>query len=108
MLKKQDYINVASIILSVVGIILEVIGGSLSKPTTVGFNLALSPVLYVGVALIVVALILSIAGSVMTEKYGLNKKISSIALYLSVILIMVSIVYVVLVIVMPVLNPTNG
>ena len=108
-MKKFDYFNVVAIALAVLGIIVAVIGGSaLSPATSVGMNTNLSPVLYIGCALIAVSLILAIIGSVLTEKHDLNKVYSTIALYLSVLSVMFVIVYTVLVIVWPVLRPTNG
>ena len=108
-LKKLDYFNLCGIILAVAGLIVEYIGGAvLSVSTTIGFNFDLSPVIVVGIGMIVLGLISSIIGTVFTVKKGLNRKLSTIALYVSAIALMLSIVYVVLVVVMPVLRPTNG
>lgn len=107
-LKKLDYINVAAIALTVMGVLLEIVGSANSIPETVGINLALSPMVYLGIALIAVSLVTAVTGSVITERHGMNKLISTVALYLAVIALMFGLVYLVLTIVMPVLNPTNG
>ena len=80
----------------------------LSVPTTIGFNFDLSPVIFVGIGLIVVGLVLAIIGTALTIRCDLNKKLSTAALYITAIALMGALVYVVLVIVMPVLRPTNG
>lgn len=108
-MKKLDRVNVAAIILTIAGIVLEVIGGVVFSPAvSVGMNTNLSPVMFVGIGTIVVSLICAIAGSVMTEKHELNKKVSTIAIYAAILAIMFAIVFVILTIVWPVLNPTNG
>ena len=108
-LKKLDYFNLCGIVLAVVGLIVEYIGGAVfSVPETIGFNFDLSPVMFVGIALIALGLISAIIGTAMTVKKDLNRKLSTAALYITAIALMLSVVYVVLVIVMPVLRPTNG
>ena len=108
-LKPLDYINLGSILVTLVGLIVLIVGGAvLSQPEGVGINTNLSPAMFVGVALIVVALAASIVGSAFTEKYRLNKAISAVALYFAVVALMFAIVFFVLTIVMPVLNPANG
>lgn len=107
-LKKLDYLHIGSILLSVLGLILEIIGGSISVPETVGMNTNLNIMVWIGLALIVLSLVVSIYGSVITEKQGLNKTLSTIAIYLAVVALMFSSVYILLVMLMPVLHPTNG
>lgn len=108
-LKAIDGINIASILLAVAGIVLEVVGGAVfSVPVSVGMNTNLSPLMFVGIALMAAALAAAIVGSALTEKKGMNKVISAIALYLAVLALMFAVVFLVLTIVMPVLNPTNG
>lgn len=108
-IKSLDLINISAIILTLVGVVLEVVGGEvLSVPISVGINTNLSPVLFVGIAVIVISLAVSIVGSAITESRNLNKPVSAVAIYLSVIAVMFAIVYLVLTIVMPVFNPANG
>ena len=108
-LKKLDYLNLGAIVLAVIGVIVEIIGGAVfSVPIDIGFNLALSPVMFVGIGIMAVGLVLAIAGTALTEKCGLNKKLSTAALYLTTIALMFAFVYLVLVVVMPVLKPKNG
>lgn len=107
-LNKFDSINLAAIVLTVVGIILEVVGGIMSVPETVGLNTSLNVLVYVGIAVIVIGLAVAIAGSIVTEKLETNKVISSIAIYLAVVAVMFAIVYLALTMAMPLLNPTNG
>lgn len=108
-MKKLDRVNIAAIILTVAGIIIEVVGGAVFSPAvSVGMNTNLSPVMFVGIGTIVASLICAIVGSAMTEKHELNKKVSSIAIYAAVLAVMFAIVFVILTVVWPVLNPTNG
>ena len=108
-MKKLDLINLTAVVLAVVGVILEVVGGVVfSGPTTVGMKLDLSPRLYVGIAVMIAGLAAAIVGTAMTEKKQLNKTVSSVALYAAVIALLFALVFLVLTIVMPVLNPTNG
>lgn len=108
-IKALDSINIAAILLAVVGIVLEVVGGAVfSVPVSVGMNTNLSPLMFVGIALIAVSLAVSIVGSAVTEKRGLNKPVSAVALYLAVLALMFAIVFLALTIVMPVINPSNG
>lgn len=107
-LNKFDSTNLAAIVLTVVGIILEVVGGIMSVPETVGLNTSLNVLVYVGIAVIVIGLAVAIAGSIVTEKLETNKVISSIAIYLAVVAVMFAIVYLALTMAMPLLNPTNG
>ena len=107
-LNRFDHVNTGAIILTVLGLILEVAGGIASVPTTVGLNTNLSPILYAGILVIIVGLATAIAGSVMTEKKDMNKCISSIAIYLAVLAVMFALVFVVLTIAWPVINPANG
>lgn len=109
-LKPLDYIHIGAIALAVLAFVLEIIGGQvLSYPTKIGFNFdELSPVLFVGFAFVVVGLLASIAGSVLTEKYELNKFLSSLALYFTIAMLMVGILFIVWTIVWPVVFPVNG
>lgn len=108
-MKKFDLFNLGAVILAVAGLIVEYIGGAVfSVPTSIGFNTDLSPVIFIGIGMMVVALILAIIGTVFTEKKQLNKTLSTVALFVSAIAIMIAIVYVGLVVAMPVLRPTNG
>lgn len=108
-LKTLDYFNLCAVVLAIAGLITEYVGGAvLSVPTTIGFNFDLSPVIFVGIGIMAVGLISAVIGTVFTERAGMNKKLSTAALYTSAIALMIAIVYVVLVIVMPVLRPTNG
>lgn len=108
-MKRLDFINVAALLLSLAGVILEVVGGAvLSVPTGIGMNLNLSPLIFIGLLLMTLGLATAIVGTVLTEKRGLNKPLSTLALYVSVIAIMFAIVFLVLTIVMPVLRPSNG
>lgn len=79
-LKKLDYLHVGSIFLTVLGLIIEIINGSISVPETVGMNTNLNVMVWIGLVLIVISLIVSIYGSVITERQGLNKTLSTIAI----------------------------
>lgn len=109
-IKALDGINLGAIALSLIAFILEVIGGQvLTHPTKIGFNFTeLHPLLFVGFILTVAALLVSIVGSVLTEKKELNKFWSSFALYLTIAVVMVAILFVAWTIVWPVLFPVNG
>lgn len=107
-LKKYDYVNIASIAFSVIGLILLFVGKNLSQAVGVGANLNLSPVMILGIVFAAAALCSAIVGSVVTEKYELNKTISTIALYLAVLLVMFALILVVYTMVDPILHPVNG
>lgn len=107
-LKRLDTINVAAIVLSILGLLLEIIGAAVSVPTSVGLNFNLSPLVYVGIAVAVIGLIVAIIGSAKTEKAELNKAVSTAALYIAVIAVLILPIIAGLAIAMPVINPTNG
>ncbi len=107
-LNKYDYVNIGSIAFSIIGLILLLVGKNLSQAVGVGANLNLSPVMILGVVLVAAALCTAIIGSVVTEKYNLNKTTSTVALYLAVLLLMFALVFVVYTIVDPILHPVNG
>lgn len=108
-LKRFDYVNLVSAVAAVLGLILAAFGCLvLSKPTDIGVNLALSPVVYAGVVLIVASLIGSIIGNVQYEKQGLNRKLATVAIYAAVIAVVVVTFLVAYTILIPVLHPTNG
>lgn len=107
---KADIVNLIAIAVSVVGLILVVVGGQvLSYTTAIGFNFShLHPVLFVGVAVTVVAMAVAIYGEVLCCKMQNNRIIGTVALYLGVIAVMFAILFVVWTIVWPVLFPVNG
>lgn len=108
-MKKYDYLNLAAVALSILGILLEVVGGVVFSPAvSVGVNTNLSPVLLIGLGVIVIALVPAIWGSVVTERHGLNKTLSTAAIYLAVLAVMFAVVFLLLTMFWPVLNPANG
>ncbi|WP_294547124.1 hypothetical protein [uncultured Pseudoflavonifractor sp.] len=109
-LNKLDFINAASIAAALLGLILALVGCLvLSVQEGIGVNLSLSPVVYVGAALIVLGLIGAIAGNVLYNRRGdMNRVLASLALYVTVIALLAVLVLVVYTIFIPVLNPSNG
>lgn len=108
-LNKLDYINVAGGALAIVGFILGVIGCAvLSVPEGIGVNTDLSPMVYVGIALIVLGLAAAITGNVFYKSHDMNRVVADIAIYAAVILLMIMIVVVAYTIFIPVINPSNG
>ena len=109
-LNKLDFINAASIAAARLGLILALVGCLvLSVQEGIGVNLSLSPVVYVGAALIVLGLIGAIAGNVLYNRRGdMNRVLASLALYVTVIALLAVLVLVVYTIFIPVLTPSNG
>lgn len=108
-LKALDFVNIGAILLTVAGLVMDIVGGAVLSPAVgIGPNTNLSPVMIVGMVLIVLGLAVAIYGSVITESKQLNKIISSVAIYLAVAAVMFAIVFLALTIVWPVLHPTNG
>ncbi len=107
---KLDYLNLGSVIGSLIGFVLALVGClALSNKVGIGVNTSLSPVVYVGIAVLVVGLALSIAGNIYYEKKDdMNRIFASTALYVAVIALMIVAVVIILTILMPVLHPTNG
>jgi len=108
-LNKYDSISVISAAAAVVGLALAFVGCLvLSAQEGIGVNLSLSPVVYVGVVVIVLSLGGAIAANVLYEKKEMNRVAATVAIYLAVIAVMVVIVLVAYTILIPVLNPSNG
>lgn len=109
-LNKPDYINAAATAVAALGLILAFVGCLvLSTKEGIGVNLALSPVVYIGAALIVAGLVGAILGNLRYIKStDMNRVAASLALYVTVIALLVVIVLVAYTIFIPVLNPSNG
>lgn len=107
-IKSFDFLNIASIIVCIIGLIFSVVGGAASTPIGIGINTNIASIMIVGMVFIVISLIAAIIGSVLTEPKGLNKNISTIALYLATLALMFVCAYLVFVIIDPLLNPING
>lgn len=94
---------------SVIGAVVEAIGGAvLSKPTGIGMNTNLSPVLYVGMTLIAVGFIASVVVKQLTAKAKCKQTWQKIAMWIGVLAVIFAIVFLALTILMPVIAPTNG
>lgn len=108
-LKKLDYLSILSAAASVVGFVLTLVGCLvLSTQEGIGMNLSLSPVVYVGVVIILVSLVGAIAANVLYGKNDMNRTAATAAIYLAVIAFMVMTILVAYTILIPVLNPSNG
>lgn len=108
-LHKLDYLSVASSAAAVAGFILALVGCLvLSVQEGIGVNLSLSPVVYVGVIIILVSLAGAIAANVLYGRNDMNRAAAAIAIYLAVIATMAVSFLVAYTILIPVLNPSNG
>lgn len=107
-IKSYDLLNIASIVICLIGLIFSVVGGAASTPTGIGINTNIASIMIVGMVFIAISLISAIIGSVLTEPKGLNKNISTVALYLATIALMFVCAYLVFVMIDPLLNPING
>ncbi|HIR40115.1 MAG TPA: hypothetical protein IAB90_07030 [Candidatus Coproplasma stercoripullorum] len=108
-LNKLDYLNVGGCALAVIGFILGVIGCAvLSVPEGIGVNTDLSPMVYVGIALIVLGLAAAITGNAFYKSHDMNRVAASVTIYVAVILLMVMILVVAYTIFILVINPSNG
>lgn len=108
-LNKFDSISVISAVAAVAGFVMALVGCLvLSTQEGIGVNLSLSPVVYLGVVIIVLSLIGAIAGNALYEKMGMNRIVATVAIYLAVIAVMAVTVLVAYTILIPVLNPSNG
>ena len=104
---KVNQINIASIVVTVIGIILEIIGG-MTTDSGVGVNLILNPVTYVGMAVIAVGLIIAIVGYNHAEAAGADWRLACIALYFAEAAVVFAVVFMVMCIIWPLYNPANG
>lgn len=99
------YVVMALIIL---GIVLESVGAVMSRTTAIGFNFNLPALLYVGIALIVIGFVAHFPLKICSKKLG----ISSIALDLEAILMIIALFFAATLLVcsitFPVLFPANG
>lgn len=109
-LTKFDLINAASAAAAAFGLVLALVGCLiLSIPEGIGINLSLSPVVYVGVALIVCGLIGAIVGNVLYNRNdNMNRFWASLSLYVAVIAVLAVVLLVAYSIFIPVLRPANG
>lgn len=108
-LNKLDYLSVASSAAAVVGFALALVGCLvLSVQEGIGVNLSLSPVVYVGVVMILAGLVGAIAANVLYSKNDMNRVAATVAIYLAVIAVMAVSILVAYTILIPVLNPSNG
>lgn len=108
-INKYDYVNIGAIVATVIGLAVETVGGAvLSRTTEIGFNLTkLHPLLFVGFAVTIAALIFAIIGNTVFGEKA-NGLISSTALYGAIAVVMLGTVIIALTITGPVLWPTNG
>ena len=108
-IKKYDRIHVAALAATVLGLVLELIGSLvLSRTTTIGFNFSeLHPLLFVGFAITVAALVVAVIGNTVHEEKA-GYVISSAALYCAIAAVLAGTVIIALTIAGPVLWPTNG
>lgn len=108
-LNKLDYLSVASAAAAVVGFALALVGCLvLSVQEGIGVNLSLSPVVYIGIVIILVNLVGAIAANVLYGKNDMNRVAATAAIYLAVIAVMAVSILVAYTILIPVLNPSNG
>lgn len=108
-LNKLDYLSIASAAAAVVGFALALVGCLvLSVQEGIGINLSLSPVVYVGVAVILVSLAGAIAANVLYNRNDMNRVAATVAIYLAVLAVMAVSVLVAYTILIPVINPSNG
>lgn len=108
-IKKYDYINIGALACTIIGLVIELIGSLvLSRTTAIGFNFnELHPLLFIGFAITVVAIIPAAIGNSIYDTKT-NNVISSVALYSAVAVILLGTVVIALTIAGPVLWPVNG
>lgn len=107
-MKKKDLPCLIVMAVIILGMIVESVGAVMSKTTAIGFNFNLPAVLYVGIAMIVVGFVAHFPLKAMSQRLGL----SSIALDIEAILMIVAMFFAVILLVcsitFPVLFPANG
>lgn len=108
-INKLDTISLASIAVAIIGFIFVAVGLSvLSVHEGIGVNTNIHPLAIVGIVFIVIALATSIIGNANYEKWSLNRIFADISLYLAIIALMITIIYLFITIAGPVLNPSSG
>lgn len=100
--------NLCVIALILCGMVLESIGGFLSRTTAIGFNFALSPLMYIGVGMIVVGFIAHFPLKLMAKKLNLDPVLLDLEAILMIVAIFFAVILLVFCIVSPVLFPANG
>ena len=109
-LSKSDYVNVVSIAAAILGLILALVGCLvLSVPEDIGMNFDFSPVAILGIVLVALSFVGGIVGNVLYVKQGgMNRKLASICLYVTVLSFLAVVVLIPYTIFIPVINPSNG
>lgn len=110
MLKKHDYLCFCVIGLILIGIILEIIGGLLSKTNEIGFNTNLSPLVIVGLILVAVGFIAHFPIKILSkmQKAEISSFFLDLEVVIMIIAVFVAVLYVAAVITFPVIFPANG
>ena len=101
-------LSITALAVTVVGVILEIIGAVLSPAVGVGMNTNLSPVLFVGAAIILCGFIFTLVIKALGTKTGASQKITNIARIVAIVALVFAVVCIAGVIFMPVLMPANG
>lgn len=92
-----------------VGLVLELIGGLLlSPPVDIGINTNISPLTYVGLALVVVGLIGYIVICILGKKLSYNKTLKDILMLVCILAVIAAIIILACVIAWPAIFPENG
>lgn len=92
-----------------VGLVLELIGGLLlSPPIDIGINTNISPLTYVGVALVAVGLIGYIVTCILNKKLSYSKNLKDILMLVSILAVIAAVIILACVIVWPAVFPKNG
>ncbi|WP_294448854.1 hypothetical protein [uncultured Gemmiger sp.] len=106
---KHNSIFYALLALIGIGVVLELIGGLLlSPPVGIGINTNISPVTYVGLALVIVGLIAYIAICVVSKKLTYTPILKDILMLGSIMAFILSCIFIGCVIVWPTIFPANG
>ena len=100
---------IVNMAVTVIGIVLELIGGLvLSKTYGVGLNLNLSPLVYVGIAFIILGFVISVIVENVYNKKKVDCSLSHIAVLTALVAVLFAVIFLALVITLPVLMPSNG
>lgn len=105
---KVNFAPVALMSVIIIGVILEIVGGVMSSTTAIGFNFDLSPLMIVGIVLVVVGFVAHFPLKILSKKLNINAALLDIEAILMIIAIFFAVAYLVCVIVWPVVFPANG
>ncbi|MBR4209976.1 MAG: hypothetical protein IKQ96_07180 [Lachnospiraceae bacterium] len=106
---KHNFLFYLLLAVSIIGIVLELIGGLLlSPPIDIGINTNISPLAYVGAGLVVLGLLGYIIVCIIAKKLSYSKVLKDVLMLVSIMAFFAAVILLACVIVWPAIFPVNG